>query len=41
VAKLAVGDVGARPYLMANRERVVTVACEDVADGTDLDRPDA
>jgi nicotine blue oxidoreductase len=41
VAKLAVGDVGARPYLLANRDRVVTVACEDVADGADLDRPDA
>jgi nicotine blue oxidoreductase len=40
VAKVAVGDVGARPYLVANRDRVVTVACEDVADGTDLDRPD-
>jgi hypothetical protein len=39
VAKLAVGDVGARPYLLANPDRVVTVGCEDVADGTDLDRP--
>ncbi|HEV7900020.1 MAG TPA: nucleotidyltransferase family protein [Planosporangium sp.] len=41
VAELAVGDVGARPYLRAHRDRVVTVACEDVADGTDLDRPDS
>jgi nicotine blue oxidoreductase len=40
VAALAVGDVGARPYLLANRDRVVTVACEDIADGTDLDRPE-
>ncbi|GII25582.1 nucleotidyltransferase family protein [Planosporangium mesophilum] len=39
VTELAVGDVGARPYLRAHRHRVVTVACEDVADGTDLDRP--
>jgi CTP:molybdopterin cytidylyltransferase MocA len=40
VAKLAVGDVGARPYLLANRESVLTLACEDVADGADLDQPD-
>jgi nicotine blue oxidoreductase len=39
VAELAVGDVGARPYLRAHHDRVVTVGCEDVADGTDLDRP--
>jgi CTP:molybdopterin cytidylyltransferase MocA len=39
VARLAVGDIGARPYLRANQTHVVTVACEDVADGADLDRP--
>nr|WP_205861344.1 nucleotidyltransferase family protein [Planosporangium flavigriseum] len=39
VSALAVGDVGARAYLLANPDRVVTVACEDIADGTDLDRP--
>jgi CTP:molybdopterin cytidylyltransferase MocA len=41
VAEVAVGDVGARPYLRAHGDRVMTVACEDVADGTDLDRPDS
>ncbi|GAA3050395.1 nucleotidyltransferase family protein [Actinokineospora globicatena] len=38
VAELAVGDTGARPYL-AGRP-VVDVACADVADGADADRPD-
>jgi nicotine blue oxidoreductase len=38
-AQLAVGDVGARPYLQANREHVRTVPCADVADATDLDEP--
>ncbi|TDC84002.1 nucleotidyltransferase family protein [Micromonospora sp. KC606] len=40
VAAAAVGDVGARPYLRKHRGRLLTVACEDIADGTDLDRPD-
>jgi nicotine blue oxidoreductase len=39
VADLAVGDVGARPYLREHHERVLTIACEDIADGTDLDEP--
>ena len=39
VAESAVGDVGARPYL---RDHPPTeVPCEDIADGTDLDRPTA
>ncbi|MEO3782750.1 nucleotidyltransferase family protein [Actinocorallia sp. B10E7] len=39
VAELAVGDVGARPYLRSRKPELV--ACEDVADGRDLDVPDA
>jgi len=38
-ARLAAGDVGARPYLRAHAAEVVTVACEDIADGTDTDEP--
>ncbi|HEX6076959.1 MAG TPA: NTP transferase domain-containing protein [Micromonosporaceae bacterium] len=36
-AELAVGDVGARKYLRQHPVR--EVPCDDVADGTDLDRP--
>jgi len=39
VAAMAIGDVGARKYLAAHPDRVTRVPCEDVADGTDLDRP--
>jgi nicotine blue oxidoreductase len=39
VAELANGDVGARPYLTEHRAQVRTIACEDIADGTDLDLP--
>lgn len=39
VAELAVGDVGARPYLA--RHEVETVACDDVSDGADVDVPHA
>jgi CTP:molybdopterin cytidylyltransferase MocA len=39
VVELAAGDVGARPYLREHRDQVRTVACEDIADGTDLDVP--
>jgi CTP:molybdopterin cytidylyltransferase MocA len=38
-AALATGDVGARPYLQAHAGEVVTVPCEDIADGTDVDEP--
>ncbi|SES17204.1 nucleotidyltransferase family protein [Actinokineospora terrae] len=38
VAELAVGDTGARPYLAGHP--FVDVACEDVADGADADRPE-
>jgi nicotine blue oxidoreductase len=40
-AALAAGDVGARPYLHAHAGLVTAVACEDVADGADLDVPPA
>ena len=39
VATLAMGDVGARPYLTARSAAVQVVPCEDVADDTDLDVP--
>ena len=39
VAELAEGDVGARPYL--RRHPPEPVPCEDIADGRDLDVPDA
>ncbi|MCD0451505.1 nucleotidyltransferase family protein [Actinocorallia sp. API 0066] len=39
VSELAVGDVGARPYL--KRHAPEPVPCDDVADGTDLDVPRA
>ena len=40
VAELAVGDVGARPYLLAHRHLVRTVECGDVGDPRDVDRPE-
>jgi nicotine blue oxidoreductase len=39
VARSAVGDVGARRYLSAHADLVISVPCEDVADGADLDEP--
>jgi CTP:molybdopterin cytidylyltransferase MocA len=39
IAELAVGDVGARRYLAAHAGQMTAVPCEDVADGTDIDRP--
>jgi CTP:molybdopterin cytidylyltransferase MocA len=39
VAAAAVGDEGARPYLRRHADAVMSVPCEDVADGTDLDLP--
>jgi nicotine blue oxidoreductase len=39
VAATAAGDVGARPYLRAHAADLRLVACDDVADGSDLDVP--
>ena len=36
---LATADVGARAYLTARAASVVAVACEDIADDTDMDVP--
>jgi nicotine blue oxidoreductase len=39
VARRAVGDQGAREYLAEHADEVVTIPCDDVADGADLDVP--
>jgi nicotine blue oxidoreductase len=39
VITLATADVGARAYLVAHADQVLTVPCEDIADDTDLDVP--
>jgi CTP:molybdopterin cytidylyltransferase MocA len=39
IARLAVGDVGARPYLASHADSVHIVPCGDVADDTDMDVP--
>jgi nicotine blue oxidoreductase len=39
IARLATGDVGARPYLARHAAVLRIVPCADVADDTDLDRP--
>jgi molybdenum cofactor cytidylyltransferase/nicotine blue oxidoreductase len=41
IATLANADVGARPYLMAHAGEVLDVACDDIADGVDIDTADA
>src|SRR5262245_53264990 len=41
VSSLAAADVGARAYLTARASSVVSVACEDIADDTDMDVPEA
>ncbi len=40
VAAYVSGDAGARHWLRSHPERVVPVACDDVADPADLDDPD-
>jgi nicotine blue oxidoreductase len=40
VAAYATGDVGAREFLRAHPEIVVSVPCDDVADPEDIDTPD-
>lgn len=37
VARMAVGDVGARPFLRAHPERVTGVPCDDVGSPADID----
>jgi len=39
VTRSAVGDTGARPFLLAHAARVVEVPCEDVASPEDIDTP--
>jgi CTP:molybdopterin cytidylyltransferase MocA len=39
VSTLAIGDVGARPYLTAHSTAVQVIPCDDVADDADLDVP--
>ncbi|MFI6596785.1 NTP transferase domain-containing protein [Nonomuraea sp. NPDC050536] len=40
VAEMAVGDVGARPFLKAYRELVTDVPCDGLGDPTDIDTPE-
>jgi len=40
VRRLAQLDVGARPYLVVRAAQVQEVACDDVADNSDVDTPD-
>lgn len=37
----ALGDRGARPYLRAHADELTLIACDDVADGRDMDTPGA
>ena len=39
VAASAIGDTGAKPHLRAHRDELRLIACDDIADGTDIDRP--
>lgn len=40
VAEAAVGDMGARAYLRARRDRITYVPCDDVAAPDDIDTPE-
>ncbi|HEX5596817.1 MAG TPA: nucleotidyltransferase family protein [Micromonosporaceae bacterium] len=40
IATLANADVGARPYLLAHKDEIVDIACDSVADGRRVDRPE-
>jgi CTP:molybdopterin cytidylyltransferase MocA len=39
VVASAIGDAGAKPYLRAHRDELRLIACDDIADGTDIDAP--
>jgi len=39
VIEAATGDRGARPYLRRHQDDLVFVACDDIADGADMDTP--
>jgi CTP:molybdopterin cytidylyltransferase MocA len=39
VAASAVGDTGAKPYLIAHADDLQLIDCDDVADGRDIDTP--
>ncbi len=41
VAAGAIGDTGAKPYLQAHSDELRLIACDDIADGTDIDTPTA
>ncbi len=41
VRRLAVGDVGARPFLRAHPELVVEIACDDTGSPRDVDTPES
>jgi CTP:molybdopterin cytidylyltransferase MocA len=41
VAAGAIGDTGAKPYLRAHPAVLRLIACDDIADGTDIDTPQA
>ncbi|EEP70667.1 nucleotidyltransferase family protein [Micromonospora sp. KC207] len=40
IATLASADVGARPYLLAHKDRIVDISCDSVADGSRVDTPE-
>ncbi|MEU1586878.1 NTP transferase domain-containing protein [Micromonospora sp. NPDC005710] len=37
--RMATGDTGARPYLVARARTLLAVPCDDLGDGADVDRP--
>ncbi|MDG4809454.1 nucleotidyltransferase family protein [Micromonospora sp. WMMD1120] len=39
VTRMAAGDTGARPYLVARARTLLAVPCDDLGDGVDVDRP--
>lgn len=41
ISTLAAADVGAKPYLIARGGEVQEIRCDDIADDTDIDTPEA